>query len=67
MNRLLPQSTIRKLQRRRRSAKLVITSVKIPVALDCDLKAEARRQDRSSSWLIREALASYINFRKAKP
>jgi len=65
VNRLLPLKTIASLKRRRRSSKLVITSVKIPVQLDRDLKAEARRQDRSASWLIREALQSYITFRTA--
>lgn len=65
MNRLLPHATIKRLARRR-SSKLVITSVKIPRQLDRDLKAEARKQDRSSSWVIREALQSYVTFRKAK-
>lgn len=65
MNRLLPHATIKCLARRR-SSKLVITSVKIPRQLDRDLKAEARKQDRSSSWVIREALQSYVTFRKVK-
>lgn len=65
VNRLLPQGTINRLNRRRRPASLVITSVKIPRALDKALKAEARRQNCSSSYLIREALASYISFRTA--
>ncbi len=66
MNRLLPRSTIRKLKRRRRSTKLVITSVKIPRQLDRDLKAEARRQDRSQTWILKDALEKYIEFRKVK-
>lgn len=64
MNRLLPLGTIARLKRRRSPA-LVVTSVKIPRALDRALKLEARKQDRSQSWLIKEALQSYITFRQA--
>ncbi len=67
MNRLLPIGTINKIKRSRRHSPLVITSVKIPRALDRALKAEARRQDRSTSWVIRDALQGYISFRQAKP
>lgn len=64
MNRLLPTRTIRKLNRRRPS-KLAVTSVKLPMSLDRALKVEARKQNCSQSFLIREALQSYISFRTA--
>jgi predicted transcriptional regulator len=65
MNRLLPHRTIHRL--RRKPSSLVITSVKIPRALDKALKAEARKADRSLSWVIREALQGYVTFRAARP
>lgn len=65
MNRLLPQSTLDARKKRRRSADIT-TSVKLPRALDVALKREARKQQRSQSWIMREAIASYINFRTAK-
>lgn len=65
MNRLLPQSTIDARKKRRRSTDIV-TSVKLPRSLDVALKREARRQQRSQSWLIREALQSYLTFRNVK-
>jgi hypothetical protein len=67
MNRLLPIKTVERLKRQRRlSSKLVITSVKIPRALDKALKEEARKQDRSFSWVLREALQGYVTFRQAR-
>lgn len=64
MNRLLPQSTLRTRKKRRRSPDIT-TSVKLPRALDAALKREARKQQRSQSWILREAIQSYINFRTA--
>lgn len=63
MNRLLPHSTFRK--KRRRSPD-VTTSVKLPRSLDIALKREARKQQRSQSWIMREAIQSYINFRQVE-
>ena len=65
MNRLLSKSTIDARKKRRRSNG-VTTSVKLPRSLDVALKREARAQQRSQSWLIREALQSYIAFRQAE-
>ncbi len=65
MNRLLPQKTIRQLKRQRRP-KLMMTSVKLPRTLALRLKAEARKQDRSQSWVIIDALQSYLTFRQVK-
>lgn len=62
MNRLLPKSTIDARKKRRRSGD-VTTSVKLPRSLDVALKREARRQQRSQSWIFREALQSYLTFR----
>lgn len=67
MNRLLPEATITKLRRKRASRPLVITSVKIPRSLDRAIKAEAKKQDRSQTWIIKEALQSYISFRTRTP
>lgn len=64
MNRLLPQSTLDARKKRRRSPDIT-TSVKLPRSLDIALKREARKQQRSQSWLIREALQSYLAFRAA--
>lgn len=65
MNRLLPQSTIDARKKRRRSTDIV-TSVKLPRSLDVALKREARKQQRSQSWIMREAIQSYITFRTTK-
>lgn len=64
MNRLLPQSTLRARQKRRRPSDIT-TSVKLPRALDIALKREARRQQRSQSWIMREAIQSYLSFQQA--
>lgn len=64
MNRLLPQSTLDARKKRRRSTDIT-TSVKLPRALDIALKREARKQQRSQSWIMREAIQSYISFRQA--
>lgn len=63
MNRLLPKSTIDARKKRRRPVDIT-TSVKLPRTLDLALKREAKSQQRSQSWLIREALQSYLTFRK---
>lgn len=65
MNRLLPQSAIDARRKRRRSSD-VTTSVKLPRSLDVALKREARKQQRSQSFIMREAIQSYITFRKAE-
>lgn len=65
MNRLLPKSTLRTRKKRRRSSN-VITSVKLPRSLDVALKRESRKQQRSQSWLIREALQAYLSLRQAE-
>lgn len=65
MNRLLPQSTLDARKKRRRSGD-VTTSVKLPRSLDVALKREAKKQQRSQSWLIREALQSYLSFRRSE-
>lgn len=65
MNRLLPQSTLDARKKRRRSPD-VTTSVKLPRALDVALKREARKQQRSQSWIMREAIQSYLTFRAAE-
>lgn len=62
MNRLLPKSTLRAHKNRRRSSD-VTTSVKLPRSLDAALKKEARAQQRSQSWIMREAISSYLAFR----
>lgn len=64
MNRLLSDTTIERLRRKKRRSKDVTTSVKLPRALDIALKREARRQQRSQSWLIREAIQSCLTFRQ---
>lgn len=64
MNRLLPQSTLDARKRRRRSTD-VATSVKLPRMLGIALKREAEKQQRSQSWIMREAIQSYISFRQA--
>lgn len=64
MNRLLPESTLRARKKRRRSSDIT-TSVKLPRSLDIALKREARKQQRSQSWIMREAIQSYITFRTA--
>lgn len=65
MNRLLPKSTINARKKRRRSTD-VTTSVKLPRALDVALKREAKKQQRSQSWIMREAIQSYLTFRMTK-
>lgn len=62
MNRLLPKSAIAARKKRRRSADIT-TSVKLPRALDVALKREAKKQQRSQSWIFREALQAYLTFR----
>lgn len=64
MNRLLPQSTLDARKKRRRSPDIT-TSVKLPRSLDIALKREARKQQRSQSWIMREAIQSYLTFRAA--
>lgn len=64
MNRLLPQATIDARRQKRRRSTDIVTSVKLPRSLDIALKREARKQQRSQSWLIREALQSYLTFRR---
>lgn len=65
MNRLLPQSTLDARKKRRRSSD-VTTSVKLPRSLDIALKREARKQQRSQSWIMREAIQSYLSFRQVE-
>lgn len=65
MNRLLPQSTLRTRKKRRWSPDIT-TSVKLPRSLDVALKREARKQQRSQSWIMREAIQAYLTFRTAK-
>lgn len=65
MNRFLPKSTIAVRKKRRRSSD-VTTSVKLPRSLDVALKRESKKQQRSQSWLIREALQAYLSFRQAE-
>lgn len=65
MNRLLPLATIKKLKRKQRLPRQVTTSIKITRALDRALKAEARRQNRTQSFVIRDALEGYLKFRQA--
>lgn len=65
MNRLLPKNTIERLRKKKKRIQDVTTSVKLPRKLDIAIKREARAQQRSQSWLIREALQSYIAFRMA--
>ena len=65
MNRLLPQSTLDARRQKRRRSSDVTTSVKLPRALDIALKREARKQQRSQSWIFREALQKYLTFRAA--
>jgi hypothetical protein len=62
MNRLLPQSTLDARKKRCRSSDIT-TSVKLPRALDIALKREARKQQRSQSWIMREAIQKYLTFR----
>lgn len=62
MNRLLPKSTLVARKKRRRSTDIT-TSVKLPRSLDVALKREARKQQRSQSWIFREALQAYLTFR----
>lgn len=66
MNRLLPQSTIVRLRKKKRRSSDITTSVKLPRSLDVALKREARRQQRSQSWIMREAIQSYLAFRAAE-
>lgn len=37
------------------------TSIRLPPALAKRLAAEARRLDRSSGWIIRQALTEYLD------
>lgn len=62
MNRLLPKSTIDARKKRRRPVDIT-TSVKLPRALDLALKREAKKQQRSQSWIMREAIQAYLSFR----
>lgn len=66
MNRLLPKSTIERLRKKKKRIQDVTTSVKLPRKLDIAIKREARAQQRSQSWVIREALQSYIAFRQTE-
>lgn len=65
MNRLLPKSTLAFRKKRRRSSDIT-TSVKLPRALDVALKREARKQQRSQSWIMREAIQAYLSLRQAE-
>lgn len=66
MSQLLPNATIQALRRKRRRSKEIVTSVKLTRKLNAALKAEARKQDRPQSFIIREALLSYLNFRQGR-
>jgi len=51
---------------RRPKRRAVSRSFRIPPAVDRALDAEARKQNRSKSWLICEILTSWLTYRKAK-
>ncbi len=67
MSRLLPKGTINALKHRRRVRRTnhIATSVKLTPQIVKELKAEARKQERSVSSLMRLIIIGWINFRRA--
>lgn len=66
MSQLLPDTTVRQLRKKRRKVQEIVTSVKLSKEMYAALQREAERQQRSQSWLIREALVSYLSFRRGR-
>ena len=69
MNQLLPNKTVNALRKKRavrRRRQEIITSVKITRALRRDIQMLAKKMDRSQSWVMREALQSWVVYHMAR-
>jgi predicted DNA-binding protein len=69
MNQLLPKTTVKGLRKKRairRRRQEIITSVKITRTLYKQIQELAKRMDRTQSWIMREAVTSYVTFHSAK-
>ena len=69
MSRLLPKKTVQQLRalravRRRRQE--VITSFKMTYEMRRKLRDLAKKMDRTQSWIMREAVESYLTYHTAK-
>ena len=69
MNQLLPNKTVNALRKKRavrRRRQEIITSVKITRVLYRDIQMLAKKMDRSQSWVMREALQSWVVYHMAR-
>lgn len=69
MNQLLPKTTVKGLRKKRairRRRQEIITSVKISRVLYGQIQELAKRMDRTQSWIMREAVTSWVTFHAAK-
>lgn len=69
MSQLLPKKTLDRLREERRSRRKrveVFTSVRISRATYEGVQELAKKMDRTQSWILREAIESWVTYHLAK-
>ena len=69
MNRLLPKATVRALTKQRavrRRRQEILTSVRISRELHKKIQILAKKIDRPQSWIMREAVTSWVTWKTAQ-
>jgi hypothetical protein len=69
MSRLLSKTTVKGLRKKRamrRRRQEIITSFKMTRAMNKDVQFLAKKMDRTQSWILREAVQSWLTFHMAR-